>query len=211
MGRGYKAMLNIVFTAVGKRDCAKYMIESVRRTMPEAHLIQLSDWNTEILDGVNEIRRSDYDKNMAVFILRARLGIKEPAIYLDDDVIVTKSIAHLLKGDFDILVCNREDSDGTTRLTRKFSPYNVGVLVCKNQKFWISCYTMIETLSNKLKKFGGEQVAIAQIVDSGKYRVKKVEGKMYNRVPKRNFISSPATYVWHYKGDRKRWMNDTVA
>jgi hypothetical protein len=205
-------MLNIVFTALGERDCAKYMIDSVKKQMPNCNLIQLSDWNTPELDGIDTIYRHPALRGtLPEKILKLRMGWHKDGIYLDDDVIVVRPLDHLMDDDFDVIVCEREYSDGTPLTMRKLSPYNTGVMACKSRQFWFDCMDELSKMKQSFQEFGGEQIAIGIVADSGKYRVKKVEGKMYNRVPKKNFKPSPATYIWHYKGDRKTWIKDHVA
>ena len=71
------------------------LAHSIRISNPEAIIIQCTDLNTASVPGVNEVHRTKCDSSK-LMISRlegfAKLNLKEPAIYLDTDMLVIKRI-----------------------------------------------------------------------------------------------------------------------
>ena len=85
-----------VFLHVGNEDLPELLIESIRLTTPTAQIIQCSDPQTTELRGVSRVfRLSDDTQNLMTFRLAcfSKLGLTYPAVYLDADMLVCRSIS----------------------------------------------------------------------------------------------------------------------
>jgi hypothetical protein len=184
------------------------MIESVKRTMPDANLIQVSDEFTKMHDGVDKFIQWHYDGRLPYFICKTRSGIDiDEYIAIDDDVIVDKPLYHLMENEFDIALCTRQkNGDGANKLLQEKCPYNTGVVVVRSKDFWIDCLKLLPAMKLHWQDWFGEQIAIAEVAKSNKYKIMEIEGYLYNRTPKKPAEKSGEVYVWHYKGNRKNWM-----
>jgi hypothetical protein len=192
MGEGYKGMLNIVYISVGNRPHTKYMLESIKRTMPNANIIRLSE-DKKI-------------KFMGLYILKrlAELDIPE-MLLIGDDMIFQKSIEHLLDGNYDVLICSRPiQGDGASARMKRLQPYNCGLVLTKNKQFWTDCYNRALSYGEDWHIWLADQRAINEIILEGNYKVKVEDGRFYNMVAKET--PNEMAYVLHFKGNRKLWM-----
>ena len=199
--------MNIAFTSIGNRPHTVYMILRLRETMPNANLIQISDFDTPKHEGVDVCIRTEYNEELSLFILKAFTIVPySECLFVGDDTIFQKDVSHLLDDDYEVLICTRPImGDGVNKNYHINMPYNSGFVITKNPIFWKDCYDLAKTYDKKYRVWLGDQMAINDIIKSGKYKLKEVDGRYYNAVPKKKNNNGLA-YVFHYKGDRKEWL-----
>ncbi len=187
-------------------------IKSIKKVMPNAHIMQFSDWDTPKLKGVHAVERFkpvvEWDrKNTGKIWLEcwARNADKN-AITIDTDMIFDGDVKEVLEGDYDVAICKRSKFDSVGQALLKRSPYQVGFLVVKNIDFWKECWERI----SKIPEPGWmtSQYIVCSTVDSGMFKTKILDGNIYNRTPRYPADIDERVKVWHYKGGRKEWMKD---
>jgi len=191
---------------------ASMMVESLLKHMPDAGIIQMSDRDANRIPGVVGLVRGNfvYDENVFARDLFDRImfvHVDYPLIYCDADMIFTGDLSEVLEGDFDIALCKRPQNDGTSISYRVIHPYNIGFMVFKNRYFLEVCQSVMDTFF-KGSEFGIAQHVTGLAVNSGEFKVKFLDSEIYNHTPKDVHEFDPNVKVWHFKGDRKSWMQE---
>lgn len=206
--------MNIVFVnveAFSDQEYAPMFLKSIDAHMHGANIIQLSDRNGVKLPGVNEIVRGDFEYSREEYPKRFfkmvyDLGIDE-ILYSDADVLFVGDIEQALHGaDWEVAICNRYPKDGTSDFYRKFYPYNLGFLITRTREFWKECDRKI----NEFKKCDADlaQYVAGWVIDNKDFKVKFLDGAIYNRTPKDAKDTDNSVKVWHFKGGRKKFMKE---
>jgi hypothetical protein len=165
---------------------AQYFIASVRKTMPDTKIWQLTDFNTPEIPGVDEVKRFktglSVNRDSINYIGYQFLSEMElnPVVFVDPDMIFNGSIEHLYEGDYDICVAMRALGDATPIEWAIKYPY-CSFMVVKNAGFWKDCYNTM--LDFPVMGWFDNMEAVAKVIHSGKYKVKRVDGSVYNAMP----------------------------
>lgn len=206
-------MLTVGFMHIGKiSKVAQIMVASVRRAMPTARIVQMTDADTKPVTGVDEVIRKRYDGRflMPYRLLHLKDFPDTDAVFLDTDVIVQKDLSSVFQNDFDIGLTIRNqpifDPDGTDVTIAM--PYNTGVVFSRasGQSFWETAYRHCLTLSNEKKKWWGDQLSIKAAADTATLNLKTFPCYLYNYTPESPYEDVSEKFVVHYKGQRKEWM-----
>ena len=80
------------------------MVASLKKTMPNARLVQMTDADTLPIPGVDEVIRKPQTDNrfMCYRLLHLRDFPRGDTVFLDVDVIVRRDLATVFDADFDI-------------------------------------------------------------------------------------------------------------
>lgn len=206
--------MNLAFvnvSAFNGKPFARMMVESARKHLPDTNLMQIGDRTSQTVHGISAIVRGDFiyqENTFPRYFLEVMANLNVPFSYCDTDLVFMGDIRPLLEEDFDVAICRRCKNDGSTRLYRTFHPYNAGLILVKNLEFWQACWeaiTAFETSSPDLAQY-----VIGLVVNSGEFKVKLLDGDIYNRSPENVDDFDPAVKVWHFKGIRKEWMPEWV-
>ena len=210
--------MNIVFYNINwaHKNTERCFVGSIRKHMPNAHIIQLSDMETPKVDDVDEVikerrlfARSKNNVHYEGYRLLSELDVDE-LMFADMDFIFNDSVEHLFDGDFEVSLCDKR-GPGCGIRTHQIERYPyLGVIITKTKEFWKDCYKYM--LGFEKKRWPDNMEAVAKIVDSGKYKVKFIDGNIYNKVPRFKDDYNPDAKIYHFKGskkvDRKEWMED---
>lgn len=200
--------MDVCVLKVGDQPWADKMIASVRQVMPDARIVQMTDETTAALPA-DEIVRLPFDGLLMTFRLQhLALFPHKEAVILDSDVIVKRSVAHLFHYPFDIALTKRDKLIVDGQPAAQIMPFNTGVMFSRCQDFWKDAYQFCKELPTDYQSWWGDQLAVARVVNSGKYKIKALTCESYNWTPRTQESTSEA-YVWHYKGNRKEWMSAT--
>ncbi len=183
------------------------MVASVRRVMPDIHVVQMTDMATEKITGVDEVRRKDYDGKLMTFRMAHLADVAENFITLDTDVIVQKDLRHVFDLSFDVALTKRTGavmSANGVDLAKEM-PYNTGVMFSKSRHFWKCTVEVLKELNPETHKWWGDQLSVRVVADSGIFSVKELPCEQFNYTPK-SLHDRPDVSVIHYKGERKAWM-----
>jgi lipopolysaccharide biosynthesis glycosyltransferase len=196
----------VSFVLVGDdRPWARLMVESVRKHLPYARIVQMSDPDTAAI--VDEVIRKPYDGRMMSFRLEHLADFQHDSmLILDDDCIVKSDLSHVFKKPFDVALTLRTGPvyyDGIDMT--ESCPYNTGVMFSRSQGFWAKSAQVVRRLPDQFQRWWGDQMAIGLAARRGKWRVLELDVAQYNWSPGAASDVSDAC-VWHYKGPRKEWL-----
>lgn len=211
-----------VFFRTGKNlSYTRKFVASLRKTNPDSEIIMCTDSQTPHVWGVS--RRFEFELDTEDFMeyrirIFAELGLEEPAMYLDDDMIVKDEIQpRLLLGDRDVLLCERSfDRDKTFNTQMKgidFSehegktvyevyPYLACATVTKDCKFWKELLHIMDRIHPKYRKWYGDQECMR--IYAKMFPFGTLPESEYACLPEYVFGRKPK--IIHYKGHRKEQM-----
>ncbi|TAM45247.1 MAG: hypothetical protein EPN55_08960 [Gammaproteobacteria bacterium] len=206
-------MLTVGFMHIGKiSKVAQIMVASVRKAMPAARIVQMTDSDTKPVTGVHDVIRKRYDGKypMPYRLLHLKDFPDAEAVFLDTDVVVQKDLAPVFENDFDIGLTIRDkpvlDPEGID-ITATM-PYNTGVMFSRasGRPFWEAAYHYCLTFSDFEKEWWGDQLSIKAVADATPLKLKTFPCDLYNYTPDRPDEDLSGKFVVHYKGLRKEWM-----
>ncbi len=167
---------------------------------------QLSDEKAPRVPGIDKLIRSPKTEGRMLFRARMLTEIEPPYVMLDTDMIVAKDISDGFGVDAAVtwrdkhnVYCNRETF--TTRM-----PYNGGVLFASNAGFVMDCYDNLRSLPPNRQDWYGDQIALRDVVESGKYQVREHRDPIWNFCPDSAGHDIPNVKIYHFKGVRKHNM-----
>jgi len=204
--------MDVGFLMVGEQPCVATMVRSVRRVIPNARIVQMSDKGTPEVPGVDEVRRLPYDGYLMKFRLKHLADWPhEQALILDTDVIVKADVSDVFDQPFDLALTRRSkpemSADGVDMAKRH--PYNCGVMFSRSPAFWLECYRWLQDAKPKLWGWWGDQEAVINVAP--RYNILDLPVEEFNWSPSGPEELSDAR-IWHYKGAiRKQWMLDIAA
>lgn len=195
------------------RGIAEDLIKNVHEVMPGVPVFHLSAPGTERIPGTETI-----EVPMDVPLMTWRLKCHAAGMRLADEVLFTEpdvrfkaDVLHVFDDTgFDVAVTDREvDSDwnlgGEIVKLSQVAHYTLGTTFSRSTSFWEECADYCATLAPKEQNWLGDMLALAHVIDAGRYQVKTLPGPIYNHVPCSREDSCEAK-VLHYKGMRKEWL-----
>lgn len=206
-------MIVVGFLHVGKiSKVGQIMVASVKRVMPAAKIVQMTDYDTKPVTGVDEVIRKRYDGRflMPYRMLHLQEFPESRAIFLDTDIVVRKDLTPIFDEDFDIgLTIRLEpiiDPNGVD--VTKAMPYNTGVMFSKQagKPFWAEAHQYCLSLPLEKREWWGDQLSVKAVADKTSLKVKTFPCDLYNYTPASENEDLSDKFVVHYKGRRKEWM-----
>ena len=179
--------MNVVFYYVAQspedtvqRVVAAIAMTAVRKHVPFARVFHLTDQTTQKLAGPCDLKRVHANTRCS-----AQAEFKEPALFLDTDVVVQRDIREAFSAASDVIVVK---SRHPTR------PHNGGVVFCRKPEFF-----------QRIEELGGDvEIAFNKVVESGEFSVTVLPDE-YNYTLDNPYEQAPKA-ILHYKGHRKNWM-----
>ncbi len=181
-------------------DIAKYLVESVRKSMPDVDVFQLTDESCPVVDGVEAIRIPG-EMPMGVRRIQHYASLEGDWCFVDTDVLFMQDVRDVFSEPFDIAVASREGSSLVGSEYAQVFPYNFGVVFSRSPEFWREALKKMEKLPPEMQRWGGEQWVTGKLVDSGGYKV-KVLPREYNFTPEKGELM--VAKILHMKGPRKK-------
>ena len=184
------------------------MVRSVKRSMPSAHVVQMTDDASPIVPGVDWSLHKPYDGERLMTYRLEHLADAPPGpmVVLDTDVIVQRDLSPLFLEKWDVCLTERTgpilDKSGTD--VAKLYPYNTGVMLSRSSSFWSDCYEWCKRASDELQRWYGDQAAVVAM--AGKYETSTLPCDPFNYSPGRPNEDLKDKVVVHFKGRRKEWM-----
>jgi hypothetical protein len=200
-------------TETGHGALAARLIQSVRRAMPRAAIVHLTDEATMPMAGVDEVRRrAGGPIALACLEAYAHAG-PGPWLFVDTDVIVQRDVSSVFEEPFDIAVADRVGTlrpkeQGTKFMARM--PHNKGAVFSRSSAFWFDAAALLRTMSEVRQDWMGDQVAMNLTIAAGRYRVRVLPSR-YNYPPHRRDEDVSDKAILHFKGARKAWMLERAA
>lgn len=203
------------------------LVESIRRVHPQSAIVQMTDMQTPEIPGVSEVRRAEGNPDhIMVSRVQSFAARGEAGIYLDTDILVTRPLNHLLEGDYDVGLTERDQQPNMPispqvgpmyfpefngKTTYQQFPYLASLtLLPRPCAFFADCLQVLNGLKEEYKRWYGDQEAMRIVVEQGGYRFRKFPQSRVNYVPgvteqpDRERISALDTV--HFKGQLKTRM-----
>lgn len=215
-------MSNFVFLHVGEEPNVELFVRSIQLTNPGSRIIQCSDNNTKQIDGVSDVFRLDTDaKNLMTFRLQAfaDLRLREPAIYLDTDMLVLGKIEpDRLLENHEVACCERSfGRDGLINTSFKgmdlseYTGKTLGeiypVLACftitKSSIFWETCFEYLLALDKKFHWWYGDQEAMRDVVKNKVFATCRLPESHVACLPEFATNDKPPICL-HFKGPQRK-------
>jgi hypothetical protein len=205
-------------------DTPQMMVDSIRLTNESPFIIQCSDLNTKKVAGVNEVFRLPVDISK---LMTARLelfqGLKlsEPAIYLDTDMLIVRSIpVENIIGERRLAVCRRVfdrqtpfnqemrgqvfDEYASLPLGAVF-PFLACTTITKDSSFWFMCNRVLDFLDPKYKTWYGDQEAIKHVVHQhGPHDIGFLPEDVFACLPEYTGSVRSEHRILHFKGHHRK-------
>lgn len=189
------------------RTLAEIMVKSVRAAMPAVEIVQMTDTKTLPIAGVDTVTRL---KLPYPWLMQFRLEhFRQQApdvLFLDTDIIMLRDPREAFT-DCDIALTQRTGPiylDGKDIV--QDMPFNTGVMYSNNVSFWDECFKHSWELSEGLKHWFGDQMAVKAIAQSDRFNVKYLTCDEYNYSPSHVDEDLSGKYIAHMKGERKKFM-----
>ena len=188
---------------------AKVMVASCKAAMPNVEVIQLTDVDTEPLEGVDGVIRRHRGDSWPEFFLRHMITMPYPEVLkLDYDVIVQRSVEEVFQLPFDLALTRRIINDTTCGpMIRVKNPHNHGVMFMRHGAKPFFEYAYREFLGIQDDN-GWMDVSyiLEEAAAQGTCRWIQLPGERYNYTPKHRDEDVSNCAIVHYKGNRKWWM-----
>ena len=196
-----------------QRKLAETMIQSVRKNIPNAYLIQMTDLDTKAFE-VDEIHRLEpFNKFFMSYRLKHLTLLKGEILLLDTDILVLKDPSSVFEKPFDVCLTWRHKkiistSTGYTRGDPSM-PYNTGVVFFRTKDFWLDAFDECQKLEDRHKHWFGDQMAVAKVVEKRRYDVAAIPCDKWNYTPTEPRENLEGKNIVHFKGTKKKhWMID---
>ena len=187
---------------------ATSLVREARAVMPDVPVIQFTDRTTPEVDGVDAAIRLG-DGPMLERRLEHYASCGDEWLFLDTDVSIRQDVRHVFDDPvFDVALPDRNwphiPQGDHVMLTM---PFNTGVVFTRSGQFWRDVLETWRGLPNRTDWLS-EQQAVYQVVRTGRYRVKVLDGAIYNYPPKNASDPCDGVALAHYKGGaRKLWLS----
>lgn len=217
-------MATFVFFHVGNDlTMPTAMVASVAAHNPGAEIIQVTDFETPTVPKVTWSYPTRGDKAQLMLwrtMAYAELGLDQPALYMDTDMLMRKQIfpADLL-GDADLAVCRRsfgrdlifnanqrgQDYCEYTGFTLdRVYPYVGCAVITKSYRQWDDMTALYQALPEKFKVWYGDQEVLREYGQPPR-KVVHLPESQYGCLPE-HLAEFPHPSIVHYKGARKAQM-----
>ncbi len=214
----------VFFHAGADSEVPSMLVDSIRRSNVTATVIQCSDLTSPVVSGVTRVERFDGNPaNLMTYRLSAfsRLALNTPAIYLDTDMLVQRTVdPAVLLGDRDVLLCRRDfDRDlfhsGSQRGVHfpehrgkplgEVYPYLACATITRDSSFWSELLLVIGSLDERFHRWYGDQEAMRRWVEtSDLLNVGFLPETDFACLPDRSHDLSKAAHILHFKGGQRK-------
>lgn len=186
---------------------APLMVDSVKKSMPHAKLVQLSNTSFPQLDGVDEILRVENDGDFVRWGWMAckRLFENYPdsnVLLIGTDMIVRQDVSDVFSMEFDVA------ASPYPKRTRSDGAYCGDGIFIKPSGFGLIDESLRIYQSDKSIQDGWEglQTAFLRATKSGKWKVHDLDFDTHNFTPDVPGSDFSKAAIVHYRGMRKKFM-----
>lgn len=194
--------LCFLFFGPQEEKIAQVMIASARQFMPNIVLTQLTDMTTKRVKGVDECRRLD-GMTYGYLLAHHMSQCPHPLIRVDYDMVFQGDITHVMDGDYFDMAFNLHGDPNviSTEFGRKY-PLATCLWGAKDNRF------ATDFRAHHIKSGRDDWLGLVPSANevAERYRIKTLDGAVYNYCPKDRDDKPASALVIHYKGPRKEWM-----
>lgn len=206
--------ITVVFCLQGQGDStspvtprAKLMIESIRRHMPSARIVQLSNNDYPRMDGVDDIFRhpnkGDFARWSQEVIFLFMQTCYDHIIAIGTDMVLMDDLSSVFDDDFALAASPypiKTRSDGTYCGEGLFFKHPHGIDVIADILDQYNNDPLIQD------GWDGQQIALLRTIKSNRWPVKVLDFEVYNRTPNEPGTDLTGAKIVHYRGNRKSFM-----
>lgn len=206
-------MIAFAYCNTGPKMSALYagmiegLIKNIKDVMPKQQITMITDEHTPVFNGLNHLLRVDRKVGLMTWRLKCHQmahEMFEEILFVEPDVRFREDVMDGFAGDFDVALTTREPEVALND-ERINTAFTFGMTFSRNGEFWRQCKLFCQTLSPEDQDWFGDMLAIAHVVENGAFRIKMLDGAVYNHVV--NDPRAPTTAkALHYKGKRKAWL-----
>jgi len=203
--------MNVAFYLTGSDPhafvFADHLMRSVRSTMPDVRITQLTDAKTDAVYGVDDVRRKP---TQTLSLLRSAhyAELIGEWILLDTDCIIERDVRHVFDASFDVAVTDRDWSH-ISPLPDAFvekMPYCAGVVFSREARFWRAVHERVALMNEKDQKWYGDQVAMAEVIRRNEFQCRVLPGSVYQYPPQTEQDDLSHVGITHYKGPERKQL-----
>jgi hypothetical protein len=196
--------------AASERKLAELMIASVRRSMPDVEIWQITDLkHTEALPVDHVFRKPFIYDNWVPWMFDCLSQIPGKVLFLDSDIIVQRDLRPLFNTGADVTLTSR----GPKVINGRNMPFLLGVVASKVPTFWLDARDRVLAMPNEDdRNWWGSQTVLLEMWDDMQqgrlpWKIAAVSVDPHNYVPKHADDAPADKWVLHFKGPkRKAWM-----
>lgn len=184
---------------------AHHLVASIRRAMPEVEITQLTDDKAAPIWGIDHVRRLPAGP-LAEVRSRHQSELEGDWLFIDSDCVIEQDVRHVFQCQFDIAVTDRQWRNPPPPRFQERMPYCAGVVFSRCRAFWVDVHQQVLAMKGSDREWFGDQIAIGQILQSGKYRKLELPGALYQQPPETPDEDLSGVLITHYKGERRKPM-----
>lgn len=203
--------LNAGGDMAGNYRCAHLLVRSLHAVMPGIPVTQFTDRISPVVADVYHVERND-PAPLCEARAAAFMRVSGDWLFLDTDVLIRQDVSAVFDRRFDVAVADRNwpHIEPTPALTAQM-PYNAGVVFSRRPLFWREVLALVQA-KGLGEDWMGDQWAIGQVADSGRYQRLVLPGMQFNYPPGGpSDRGEHGAAIVHFKGPRKRWMLGAAA
>jgi len=199
--------LRLVFYLAGAhprgRIEAGWMMASARRVM-DCWVVQHTDLETEVVEGVDEVVRLDRVEPMVIHRYRLNATERGEFLSVDTDELFLEDVRGVFGKEFDVALARNEWSVHPVKVGRQL--YN-GAVFCRNPGFWEAALEDVQKKTwgpggNWRWKYGDRSLTTA----SRQVRTLDLDARLYNYQPMSAGDDIYGRRILHFKAWRKEFM-----
>lgn len=204
--------MRVAFFTVFRSDPQHYLhattlVRDCHAVMPGVPVVQLTDATTPPVSGVDDIVRGPGGRMLEQRIAHYA-SLAGPVLFLDTDVSIRQDVRGICDDPaFDVALADRAwphlPQGDRVLLTM---PFNTGVAFSRCPAFWADVLTVWQGYPKEQQDWMSEQRAVYAVARSGRYRIKVLDGAIYNYPPATAEDRCETAALVHYKGPRKAWL-----
>lgn len=211
--------MQFVFLHLGHNDLEPILlVKSILKTNPQSRIFQISDHNTNRIDGVDELYRLDISPtNIMEFKVLgfSKIDVKKPTWFLDTDMLVVEKLPTFprnafLKRNFDLNVEFNPFFRGLNFQEHEYKTMGevYPFLSCATYALNLNPFTdmikIFKSLEFKYFRWFGDQEALRIYLSSNDIKFKILLEREYACLPE--FFKRRRTKIIHFKGKDKSRM-----
>jgi hypothetical protein len=188
---------------------ADYLLDSIRRVMPDVPIYQLTDGLCPAIDGVEVIRIPE-EMPMGIRRVTHYTRLEGDWCFCGCDVLFRKDVRHVFEKPFQVALATRDGTYMQNAQYTQIMPYNFDILFSRSPEFWQIALETMKTMSPEAQDNGAEQLVTCAMAKSKAFDVAIIPSS-YNFTPKRPTDDISHVHILHMKGKRKEWIPQFAA
>ncbi len=221
--------MRFVFLHVGTDFRPSLMVRSIRKLLPDSEIIQCTNDISAKVEGIDRVHLMDGDvSNLMTYRLAAfaDLGLKEPAAYLDTDILITSTFdINALLGDHEVAVCRRSFgndssfnpqfrgmnlSEYANKTLGQVYPYLACFNISRDNQFWSLCHQKLLQMDPKFHYWYGDQEAMREVLKGNDLDFCEIPEAEIACLPEHVRQDHPPKAI-HFKGPTRKSLMTDVA